>query len=716
MAGIALAATSCGGGAGPGEKAPADTPVILVSIDTLRADRLPIYGYTEVETPNIDRLRADGVLFERAYSPIPLTLPSHVSMFTGMLPTEHGVRDNDGYTIDPDALPLLQRQLAAAGYATGGAVSSWVLRGLSGISSGFDFWEDSLEFGTGLAGLGGLQRPGAETLELALPWLRSVADGPFFFFFHMYEPHAPYEPPPPYDTLYESPYDGEVAAADAVLGRLIAELESLGLYDRSLFVLTSDHGEGLMDHGEEEHGVLLYREAIEVPLVIKLPSARRAGESISTPVQLADLAPTVLSLLGLELPAASTGRSLFSLGDGAEERPIYAETFYPRLHYGWSEQLSLVRGRFHYIEGPSPELYDIVADPGETSDLLRQEGPTAAEMRAQLGAMRRELAAPTESDQETQRQLAALGYLGRAAVSTGEPLPDPRPHLGVLEDLKNGFRYFRRQQYEEAVELYRRILADHPAMLDAWEQLTLSLQALGRLDEALAAYQEALSISGAQHHLALAAGQLLLRLGRLEDARQHALLAREANPAFAYELLAKVALAEGDLDEAESQARLAVDKRGTRVEPLITLAFVLAADGRFAETIEVTRQVEREFEAKKRKAPEVLRGLYLIQGKALASVGRSDEAARALSVEIERFPDQLEAYTQLAILGALENQPSGAIVGLLQRMVESNPTPEAYAAAVRTLSQLGDAQGATELLRYARGRFPDSRLLVELAG
>jgi arylsulfatase A-like enzyme len=273
---------------------PAGTPVILISIDTLRADHLPAYGYKGVETPHLDALRRDAVLFTNAYTPTPLTFPAHSSLLTGLLPGQHGIRDNVGYSLDAGKiargeLPFLPQILHGKGYATGGAVSAYVLLGRNGLKTGFDFYEDSIELQTN-RGLGGLQRPGGETLRLSMDWLRGAAEKPFFFFFHIYEPHTPYAPPEPFATRYAaSPYDGDIAAADAIVGELIAELKRLDAYDRAIVVLLSDHGEGLGQHGEEEHGVLLYREAIHVPLLLKLPEGARAGETSEAPAGLTDV-------------------------------------------------------------------------------------------------------------------------------------------------------------------------------------------------------------------------------------------------------------------------------------------------------------------------------------------------------------------------------------------------------------------------------------------
>jgi len=721
MAGLALAAAAlvaggCGRRAGDGYTAPVGTPLVVVSIDTLRADRLPAYGYGGVDTPAIDRLRADGILYERAYSHVPLTLPSHSSLLTGLLPAGHGVRDNIGYSLDAERvaageIPHLPLALREAGYATGAAVSSYVLRAKMGLDQGFGFYEDSIEFRTGV-GLGGLQRPGSETLALSLEWLREHAAEPFFFFFHIYEPHTPYQPLPDLAARYPDPYDAEVASADRVVGELFAELDRLGVYERAIVVLLSDHGEGLGQHGEEEHGVLLYASTLHVPLILKLPGARFAGRTTTAPVQLIDLFPTVAELVGLEPPAPLPGASLLrSLDAEPPDRRIYAETFYPRLHFGWSELTALFDDRHQYIHGPDPELYDLVADPAETESLTRRRGRLAATLRGELEGFDRSLEGPAAADAESRQALAALGYIGAVgSVDDEGPLADPKSRLETLADLKAGFRYQSRKEPERAAAAFERALVDNPQMLDAWESLARALQKLGRREEALAAYKKALEISDGSPHLAISAASLLFDLRRLDEAEAHARLALVSNPSFAHGLLAQIAFEREDLDGAEREARLALDEKNPRLGPTITLAAVYHARGRYDEALEMTRATEETWARRKQPDPELVRGLFLRRGKILADLGQAGDAAAAFQREIELFPDEFGAYSNLAVLHALSGR--GPEVGaVLRRMVEANDNDGAYAEAVRTLRVVKDRAAAAALLRFARGKFPDSEEL-----
>jgi choline-sulfatase len=509
---------ACAGPSGSGAPAATGTPVVLISIDTLRSDRLPAYGFRGLETPAIDALRRDALLCERAWAHVPLTLPSHVSIFSGRLPTEHGVRDNQGYRVSATAGPWLPEELQRRGYATGGVVSSYVLRQATGFGRGFDFYEDGIAWRKGIA-LGGLSRPGGQSLRLAVDWLRTVATRPFFLFFHLYEPHAPYEPPAQLAARYGAdPYLGEIAAADQVVGELVAELRQLGVYDKALIVLLSDHGEGLGDHGEQDHGIFVYREALQVPLLVKLPGNRRAGETITAPVQLADVYPTIAALLDLPRPAELPGTDLTALGPSAPARQIYAESYYARFHYGWSELLTLITDRHQYIQAPAPELYDLVADPAERSNRLLADRRTAGTLRQALTAAVREPAPPSAVDAETRRSLAALGYVSGGGGQSSGPRPDPKSRIHTLADLQQAFALFHRGQHGEAAPVFERALAANPRMLDGWDYYGRTLQVLGRTREAQAAYEKALEISGGDPDYALAVAAMQLESGQIDRA------------------------------------------------------------------------------------------------------------------------------------------------------------------------------------------------------
>ena len=463
---------------------------MLVSVDTLRADHLPAYGFRGVETPHLDAFRRDALLVADAYSQVPLTLPSHASLLTGRFPAETGVRDNAGFTLG-EKVPTLAGVLRAAGYETGAAVSSIILTGETGISRGFDFYDDS-------AGAGNEERDGAQTSEKLLAWVAPRRDRPFFAFLHINEPHAPYAPPEPWKTRYAAaPYDGEIARSDEIVGHFLDRLREWGIYDRALVIFLSDHGEGLGDHGEREHGIFLYREAIRVPLLVKFPGGRDRGSVARGPAALVDVFPTVLRAAGLAVPGGLPGRALAAGGAEAGERRIVSETLYPRLRLGWSDLASLVDGRYHYIEAPRPELYDLSVDPGEKNDLSAGKPPAFRSMRVALAAIPRPLAAPAdEANPERARKLASLGYLSATSPDWRRTdLPDPKDRISRLEQAPDFARLLREKRDPELIAAARHYLASSPAVLDVWRLLAQALERTGRRAEAIAALEEGLKNS-----------------------------------------------------------------------------------------------------------------------------------------------------------------------------------------------------------------------------
>jgi choline-sulfatase len=712
---VVLVASGCGGDDdAPAVRVPDGTPVVVISVDTLRSDRLPMYGYGGVETPALDALRADSILFEHAYAHVPLTLPSHLSMFTGKLPPGHGVRDNLGYEIDTAAHPWLPRILQESGYATGGAVSAFVLRRSTGMGDGFDFYEDRVVQRNFL--LGDAQRTGDRTLDAAREWLESVHEEPFFFFFHIYEPHLPLSAPEPFASRFDDPYDAEVASADAIVGDLLDRLRELGVYDRSVILFVSDHGEGLGDHGLVEHGPLLYREQIQVPLLLKLPGGEDGGSTVARSAQLADVAPTVLDLLGLPRPDDMDGEALTRVAraaDGGEPRTIFSETFFPRTQFGWSELSSAIRYPYHLIHGPAPELYDLENDPGETENVIREERRQYAALRDALEGYDGAYAPPTRSeDPEVRQRLAALGYIGSSGDTGEESLADPKSKLHVLEDLGEAVQLAQANRFEAAAAKYREVLAEEPNLTTAWEYLGNSLLRLGRTEEALAAYEEQMRASGGAANAALNVAGALFRLGRLEEAEEHAELAVEDYPR-ANDLLAQIALRQGDLEAAARYVERSLADDNGQPGPRITRAELLVKQGRpeeaLAQVDEIEAMIEREGIDR-----DIVRGIYVVRGDALAQLGRAAEAERAFQREIEMFPGELAPYTRLALLYALSGRPE-ATGAVLQRMVQVHPTPAAYAEAVRALRVMGDERSAERLLSVARERWPDSPVLARAA-
>jgi arylsulfatase A-like enzyme/Flp pilus assembly protein TadD len=681
-------------------------PVILVSVDTLRADRLPAYGYAAVDTPNLDILRKDSVLFENAYSHVPLTLPSHATLFTGVLPPVHGVRDNIGYRLgnSPETLAgFLKKQ----GYATGAAISSIVLSGKTGVGRGFDFYEDDVEPAEIGQSLGRVQRAGDATAARLSEWLREKRDAPVFAFLHLFEPHSPYDPPAPYRNRYKSLYDGEIARTDEILGDFLQDLKERDLYDRSVILFLSDHGEGLGDHGEEEHGVLLYREAIHVPLFLKLPGSRRGGESVAAPVALTDIFPTVARLLGLPAPAGLPGVSLTERlgGAAAPARRIYSETLYPRLHLGWADLASLVDERYHYIEAPRPELYDLAADPGEKKDLASGLPPAFRSLRAELSRLPRPLQPPGASDPEQVAKLAALGYISATTADlASKDLPDPKDRVDAVEKLKKGFGLLKANEFAGARDIFRDLVRENPGMIDVWQMLGQAEQKLGRFDEALAALKQAAKLAPGNPQVLLALSEHYSEVGKYAEARAHAELARDSGVADAHMNLAKIALAQGDLQAAEREGKAALEEHPNRRIPHLILGRV-KRDRRDLQGALTELEEARRLGLEGKQPP--LYNLNFLRGDVLSRLGREAEGEAAFREEIRDFPGAPPPYTGLAMLYASQEKSEEARA-VLESLARAR-TPEAIFAAARTFEILGDPESAALLRAQGRRLFPGAR-------
>ncbi len=439
-AALALAATLATTTAcGPGER----WNLLVVTFATTRADHIGAYGYQPASTPNVDAVARGGVLFQRAFTPVPITLPAHATIFTGRYPPGHGVRGNGLFAV-PDEELTLAEILRAEGYRTAAAVGSYPLISRFGLAQGFELFDDELGPGRRRLAKAGLffdQRRAARVNEAVFPWLEEHHQEPFFLWVHYFDPHQPQQPPPPYGRRFASqPYAGEIAYADECLGTLLERLRTLGVDQRTLVVFTADHGEGLGEHHEDTHSTLAYNTTLHVPLVMRIPGgpARRlVGQRVGT----VDIVPTVLELLGVRSPERLHGRSLVPLLEQRRRRlldepepeppPYYAETLSPRLANGWGELRVLFRGRYKYIHGPRPELFNLAADHGELDNLVAKEPQLAAEMRLELQAFLNLRADPRGDaragiDEEAIARLEALGYLHAAG--------DPSEIREILRD------------------------------------------------------------------------------------------------------------------------------------------------------------------------------------------------------------------------------------------------------------------------------------------
>jgi choline-sulfatase len=686
------------------------TPVFLISVDTLRSDHLPAYGYKNVDTPAIDALRGDGILYEHAYSHCPLTLPSHTTVFTGMLPSENGVHDNIGFQLGGN-VQTLPAVMKANGYATGAAVSAFVLRKETGINRGFDAYDDAVEpVGAGRT-MGRIQRSGDETAKIAMSWISAHTNTPEFYFLHLYEPHTPYEPPEPFKSKYSLPYDGEIAHADQIIGDYIDFLKKQDLYDKSLIIFFSDHGEGLWEHGEEEHGTFLYRETIQVPLIVKLPKQKLSGTTISAPVQLADIFPTVIEQTKSRAETSKlAGRSLLAELTDENPRNIYSESFYARFHYGWSDLHSLIDGRNHYIQAPRPELYDLAADPKETRNVMQDNRRVYTAMKRAIEPLMKEAAAPSAIDPEAAAKLAALGYLGSTVqTKPGEVLPDPKDKLEDFKLIQKAFAKAFHGESQEALDIVNQLLAQNGRMTDLWDIKSKALLRLGRTEEAIEASKEALRLSPGSVNFAIDIANMYLDLEKPELAAQHAELALKVHPGQAHEILARSSLMRGDLKKAEQEARIALTSKKDRIAALMTLSRIEKQRANYPGALAYLDQAEQALNDK-----HGMTMLYFMRGDTLARMGRDAEAEAAFKKEIDLFPDNVQTYKNLVLLLVAQGRYQEA-TQIIQSCIKNSPLPPSYLAVAQTLHVVGDNRGARFWTLEGLRKFPGDPSLLKFA-
>jgi arylsulfatase A-like enzyme/Flp pilus assembly protein TadD len=705
MVGLAVGVPGCRGRSGgwPFGRQP---NIVLISIDTLRADRLPAYGFKGVETPAIDALRRDSILFENAYAHVPLTLPSHATIFTGRLPAASGVRDNAGYELKAGTATLAEL-LEKAGYATGGAVSAVVMAKSTGISRGFGFWDDRFEPPDPHAGLGEVQRPGLVTKGFLEEWIAARGKRPFFAFLHLYEPHSPYDPPEPFATRYSPDrYLGEIAAADSVVGRFLAFLKEKGLYDEALVVLFSDHGEGLGEHGEPEHGLFLYRETIRVPLIVKRPRAQDAGRAVPDPVGLVDLFPTILSAAGTRWPGGD-GVPLLetAAGHGEKERRIFSETLYPRIHFGWSDLASLADSRWHYTEAPRPEIYDVREDPGERTNLIDRSPEGLRPMKAAMDRVVRSFEPPGSVTAEKKAQLASLGYLSAAAPAAGGPLPDPKDKVDVIAKIAGAASLVNAGRHADAAAAYEGILRENPHLADLWLVRATSLFRADRPGEAIAAARKGLeqaSVETSPRLLQLLA-EIHLRRGDTDEALRHARLAIEMRAPGAEFFLPEIYLARGEFGKAKEAARAAIEKTAYPSLPRLVLARILRAEGDLEGAL---AEVDRAGEALAAAHAPVLRSYHLFRGELLLALGRPADAVSEFEKELQVRPGDTDTLLELARASALAGRTMDARA-LMGQLVDADPrNPVTLQRAMIALEAGGDREGGTALRNRGRRLFP----------
>jgi Flp pilus assembly protein TadD len=497
--------------------------VLLISVDTLRADRLSCYGYPNNRTPAIDRWAAEGIRFDAAFSEYPLTLPAHSTLLTGTYPSYHGVRENVGFALADNQLTLAEL-LKRNGYATAAFIGSYVLASQFGVSQGFAHFDES--FGAPLEKVisaSTLRRPAGQVTDRFLMWLEKHRSGRFFAFVHFYDPHAP----------CPNGYDAEVSRVDNNIRRIDETLRKWNLIDQTDIFLVSDHGEALGEHGESGHGFFLYDSTLRVPLIIR-PATSRPGFSPKVPktaVSLVDVMPTILQMAGVTSPAHLQGRSLLRAMQGKEARDasVYAETYIPELHFGWSPLRSLRLGKHKFIDAPRPELYDLDTDPAEKTNLALQNQALAGSLRAQLEKLAatrqaRSVKRASGAVLEASEKLAALGYVQLGAMRVHSAFGrgiDPKDRIGAFENYHGVLNEIARGNVSEAIlDRIGELRRQAPELRFLVFLEAQAFERLGRPQEALAKYRQGLAVQPENAVARAGLAGLMIRLGRMDDAEQ----------------------------------------------------------------------------------------------------------------------------------------------------------------------------------------------------
>ena len=510
-----------------------DFNVIVITLDTTRADRLPSYGCRDVVTPTLDAFAARGVRFEKCYAQTPLTLPSHTTLMTGTLPLFHGIRDNGGFFV-PEKLKTMAELFKDKGYETGAFIAAYVLDSKWGLNQGFDTYFDKFDLSKfKRVSLGTVQRPANEILDQALPWLEERKAKRFFAWLHLYDPHTPYEPPPPYDKLYANrPYLGEIAFADSEIGRLWGWLQSNGLLEKTFIVFAGDHGESLGEHEEQSHGFFVYQAAIHVPLIVVTPFAKLQGVVSPEVTTLADVLPTVCDMAGLPVPAEVQGKSLLPafFGRRRKETPLaYSETYYPRFHYGWSDLKSVQDGRYKLILAPVPELYNVVADPREEKNLIYLEKKVYENLNAEAEAFISRASRNayevdvSKVDEETREKLSALGYVGSFADPAklkGKKLANPKEKITVFNELSRAREMGFDGKADEAIRIIKGIIATDPDVTEAYFSIGNILFQDRKFPEAIGYFTQVLDRKPDDSFAAINIALAFEGMGRFDEAEK----------------------------------------------------------------------------------------------------------------------------------------------------------------------------------------------------
>lgn len=713
--------------------------ILIVTIDTLRWDHLGFTGY-DVETPNLDHLAASGTAFTHVVTAAPLTLPSHTSLFTGLYPPSHGVRANGVFRVADD-VETLAEVFRDEGFATGAFVGSFVLESRFGLDQGFDVYDDDLPDENSVNKIYFRERRAKEVVARATAWIRKRSDAPFFAWVHVFDPHAPYDPPSPFRESYAGrPYAGEIAYTDDALGPLLTLVHSM---DRSLVVVTADHGESLGEHGESTHGLFIYEATTRVPLVMS-GSGVPSGKRVEARVRTVDVLPTVLSLAGLEIPAAIDGESLLPfLGAGASpSRDAYTESFLPRYSFNWSELRALQKGRYKFIRAPRPELYDLEADPEEAGNLwgdgAANEGKPLARALARRIEQEGAIGKTVAIDDETAKRLESLGYLMSDASSAEEdrPRPDPKDRIGTYErmqallspdltpeQLLEGYHEIldaeptnnlarnrlantlsEEGRLEEAVEQYRILVRNSEIDFKGWENLSAALLLQKRTKEALETTKKAVAAAPWNPDFLVLRGEALEQDGRPGEALAAYGAAVERDPSAENYwrrgvVREKLGASEQGEADAEKDFRRALERDASFEPARVALARLLSRTGRLERAYALLDATEGAGDSAELEAA---------RAEVHIASGRFGEAKALLEKARKQAPDNTRVLALLGPLYARDGDMARASATLERAVSLGETSPEVRRNLGVVYLRLGKARAAVATLEAASRDAPDA--------
>jgi arylsulfatase A-like enzyme/tetratricopeptide (TPR) repeat protein len=701
--------------------------VILISLDTTRADHLGAYGDSDARTPAIDALARQGVLFTQAATPAPLTLPAHSSIMTGLYPTYHGVRLN-GNTALSEKHTTLAEVLSAHGYQTAAFIAAFVLDGRWGLNQGFGVYDDQFDLKKFKhLDLAGVQRPGDQVMDAAIRWLDEHKAAPFFAWVHLYDAHSPYEPPEPLRSQFRfrgmpGLYDGEIAFADEQVARCIAWLQKAGLDQKTIVVIVGDHGESLGSHGEATHGYFIYDYALHVPFIITTPLDRLRGVRVESQVSLVDVFPTVLALAGVESSVTVQGRSLLPLMLGRppeQEVYAYSESMTPNLQYGWGALHALRSPRYKFIRSPRPELYDLAADPGEATNLLATHAARAREMADTLDRLiaetSRNAPAPEAAnlDTETLARLASLGYVGHAstgksAAPSSQALSDPKDKLGVFAAVQRAGELMATDQYAPAAQALESALREEPTMPQARLMLGSCYAELGRTKDAQAEFDRALKDDPQSVQALLGMANVLMSEGQTDDVVTlcKRTLSLDDRNTQAYALLGDIYIGQHEPAKALPYLQKAVDIQPKLTQNRLNLAACLIDVNDLTRAQATLEEIIAEYP----RFP----GAQFNLGVLYEEQGRLAEARAAYAAEVAHYPNSFKARFNLGKLLARLDDWSGSIAEMREVVRIAPKQPEGYLFLARGLlhesGSLDEIQGFAGT-GLALARTPDLKAL-----